>query len=158
MNNAMVHAPLSSEGHIGIMTSGLPSKNTYSCLLQLQVWWLLQCRGWVVCLEGLNGSLEPLLFDFKELPLWSMADADEYTHDPPMIDVDLSNAIPEASPSTRAKDPLGLNLRGALEQLHWASPAAPTLLHNTSLQGHNHPQQPWEFLPQLGKQKILPGL
>ena len=27
MNNAVAHAPLSSEGHIGVMTSGLPSRN-----------------------------------------------------------------------------------------------------------------------------------
>ena len=42
-----------------------------------------------------------------------------------MIDVDLSNAVPEVPPSTRAEDPLGLNLRGALEQLQQASPATP---------------------------------
>ena len=69
MNDAMAHAPLSSERHIGIMTGGLPNRNACSHLHQLQVWWLLQCRGKVVCLEGLNGSLKPLLFDLKELPL-----------------------------------------------------------------------------------------
>ena len=42
-----------------------------------------------------------------------------------MIDVDLSGTEPEVPPSTRVEDPLSLNLRGPLEQLWWASPAAP---------------------------------
>ena len=73
MNDTMAHMPLSSEGHIGITTEGLPSTNTCSHLDHLQVWRLLQCRGQVVCPEGLNGSLKGLLFDFKELPLWNAA-------------------------------------------------------------------------------------
>ena len=77
MNDAMAHAPLSSEGHIGIMTSGLPSRNACGHLNQLLVWRLLQCGGWVVCPEGLNGGLKPLLFDFKELLLWNVANVDE---------------------------------------------------------------------------------
>ena len=77
MNDAMAHTPFSSEGHIGIMTGGLPSRNACDCLNQIQVWQLLQCRDQVVCLEGLNGSLKPLLFNFKELPLWSTSNADE---------------------------------------------------------------------------------
>ena len=76
--------------------------------------------------EGLNGSLEALLFDFKELPLWNAANADEPIQDPPMIDVDLSDIEPKVPPSTRVEDPLSLNLRGALEQLQQASPAAPS--------------------------------
>ena len=79
MNDAVAHAPLSSEGHIGVMTSGLPSRNSCGHLQQLQVWQLLQCGGQVVCLEGLNGGLEPFLFDVKELPLWNVANADEPT-------------------------------------------------------------------------------
>ena len=71
----------------------------------------------MVCPEGLNRNLKPLLFDFKELPLWNVANMDEPAQDPPMIDVDLSDVEPKASPSTRAEDPLSLNLRGALEQL-----------------------------------------
>ena len=117
MNNAMAHAPLSSEGHIGIMTDGLPSRNTCGFLHQLQVWWLQQCGGHVVCSDGLKGSLKPLLFNFKELPLWSMANADESAIDPTMIEVNLVLEVP---PPTRAEDPLGLNLRGTLEQLWWA--------------------------------------
>ena len=77
MNDAMVHAPLSSGVHIGIMASGLPCRNTCGCLHQLQVWWLLQCGGQVVCLDGLNGSLKSLLFNFKELLLWNVANMDE---------------------------------------------------------------------------------
>ena len=158
MNDAVAHTPLSSEGHIGVMTGGLPSRNTCSHLYQLQVWQLLQCRGQVVCPEGLNRSLEPLLFNFKELPLWSMANTDEPTHDLPMMDVDLSNMVPEVSSFTRADNPLGLNLRGTLEQLCGLPLPLPTHPHSTSLPGHNHCQQPWDLLPQLGKQKIPLGL
>ena len=117
MNDTMAHAPLSSEGHIGIITEGLPSMNACGHLNQLQVQRLLQCGGWVVCPEGLNGSLKALLFDLKELPLWNAANTDEPTQDLPMIDVDLSGAEAEVPPSTIVEDPLGLNLRGALEQL-----------------------------------------
>ena len=79
MDDAMAHMPLSSEGNIGVMTKGLPSMNACSHLNQLQVQRLLQCRGQVVCPEGLNGSLKALLFDFKELPPWNVANADEPT-------------------------------------------------------------------------------
>ena len=79
MNDAVAHVPLSSEGHIGIMTEGLPSMNACGHLNQLQVQRLLQCRGWVVCPEGLNGSFEALLFDFKELSLWNVANMGEPT-------------------------------------------------------------------------------
>ena len=41
MNDAVAHVPLSSEGHIGIMTGGLPSCNACSHLHQLHVWQLL---------------------------------------------------------------------------------------------------------------------
>ena len=58
MNDAVAHVPLSSEGHIVIMTSGLPSRNAWGHLDQLWVWRLLQCRGQVACSEGLNGSLK----------------------------------------------------------------------------------------------------
>ena len=49
MNDAVAHTSLSSEGHIDIMTDGMPSTNACSCLNQLQVWKLLQCRGQMVC-------------------------------------------------------------------------------------------------------------
>ena len=35
MKDAMTHMPLSSEGHIGIMTDGIPGMNACSCLDQL---------------------------------------------------------------------------------------------------------------------------
>ena len=38
MNDTMAHIPLSSEGHIGIMTGGLPRMNACGHLNQLQVW------------------------------------------------------------------------------------------------------------------------
>ena len=126
MNDNMAHVPLSNERHIGIMTEGLASMNACGCLNQLQVQRLLQCGGQVVCPKGLNGSLDTLLFDFKELLLWNAANADEPTQDLPMIGVKLTGMEPKVPPSTRVEDPLGLNLRGALKQLQWASPAAPS--------------------------------
>ena len=56
MNDTVAHMPLSSEGHIGVMTDGIPSMNACSCLDQLQVQKLLQCEGWVVFPEGKNGG------------------------------------------------------------------------------------------------------
>ena len=117
MNDIMAHMPLSGKRHIGIMTSDLPSWNACSHLHQLCVWWLLQCRGQVVCPDGLNGGLEPLMFNFKEIPLWNVASTGESSQDPSMMDVDLGNAVHAASPSAKAEDPLGLNFRGTLEEL-----------------------------------------
>ena len=138
------------------------------CLDQLQVQRLLQCRGWVVCPEGLNGSLKALLFDFKELPLWNAANADEPTQDPPMIDVDLSGAEPEVPPSTRVEDPLSLNLRGALEQLQWASPAAPhspsqyitsrTQLPSAALGAPSPARETENSLRSVGTEPVIPTL
>ena len=79
MNDAMTHTLLSSEGHIGIMTDGKPSMNTCGQLDQLQVWKLLQCRGQVVCPEGVNGGLKALLFDFEDLPLRNVTTINEPT-------------------------------------------------------------------------------
>ena len=42
MNDTMAYMPLSSEGHIGIMTDSIPSTNACGHLDQLQVWKLLQ--------------------------------------------------------------------------------------------------------------------
>ena len=64
MNDAVAHAPLSSERHPGIMTDGIPSMNACGHLDQFQVQKLLQCGGQVGCPEGLNGDLEALLFNF----------------------------------------------------------------------------------------------
>ena len=100
MNDAMIHAPLSSIGHIGVMTSDLPSQNACVCLHQICMWQLLQCGGWVVCLDGLNGGLEPLMFNFKGLPLWNMADMARSSKNPSMMDVDLGNTIHVAFSST----------------------------------------------------------
>ena len=41
MNDAMAQTPLSSKGHIGVMTNGMPSTNACGHLEQLQVWKLL---------------------------------------------------------------------------------------------------------------------
>ena len=98
MNDAMAHALLSSKGHIGVMTGDLPSWNTCGHLYQLCVWQLLQCGGWMVCPDGLNGGLEPLLFNFKELLLWNVANVGESSRDRSRMDVDIGNAVHVASP------------------------------------------------------------
>ena len=117
MNDAMTHMLLSSVGHIGVMTSDLPSWNACGCLHYIWMWKLLQCGGQVVCPDGLNGGLEPTMFNFKELPLWNMADAAKSSRDPSMIDVDLGDVICVASSSTQTEDPLGLSSGGTVEQL-----------------------------------------
>ena len=121
MNDTMAHMLLSSVGHIGVMTDDLPSQNTCGCLHQICMWQLFQCRGHMVCLDGLNGGLEPLMFNFKELPLWNMA---ESSKDPSMMDVDLGNMICAASSTTQTEDPLSLTSRGTVEQFPPISLAA----------------------------------
>ena len=103
MNDAMAHMLLSSVWHIGTMTGDLPSQNACGHLHQLCVQQLLQCRGWVVCLDGLNGELESLVFNFKELPLWNVANMGESSRDPSMIDVDLGDVVHTASPPLEQK-------------------------------------------------------
>ena len=145
MNNAMTHAPLSSEGHIGTMTGNLPSQNTCSHLHQLCMWQLLQCRSWVVCPDGLNGGLEPLMFNFKELPLWNRANVGESSRDPSMMDVDLGYMVCMAS--TWAEDPLGMSSRGTMEQPPLASLATLPLHCNTLPPGHKLCHHPWDPCP-----------
>ena len=116
MNNAVAHALLSSKGHIGIMTGDIPSENACSHLHQLHMWQLLQCRRWVVCPDGINGGLEPLMFNFKELPLWNTANVGESSRDPSMMRMDLDDVVCMVSPSTWAEDPLGLSSRETMEQ------------------------------------------
>ena len=125
MNDAVAHMLLSSIGHIGVMTGDLPSQSTCGHLHQIHMWQLLQCGGQVVCPDGLNGGLEPLVFNFKELPLWNVADMARSSKDPSMMDVDLGNAIHVASSSTQMDDCLGLTSRGTMEQLPLVSLAAP---------------------------------
>ena len=125
MNNAVAHMPLSSEGHTGSMTSDVPSWNAHGHLHQLCVWQLLQCESWVVCPDGQNGGLEPLMFDFKELPLWNTANVGELCRDPSLIDVDLDDVLYAASPSIQVEDLLSLSSRGTLEQPSLASLATP---------------------------------
>ena len=52
MNEAVAHVPLTSEGHIGIMTDGIPGRNACGQLDQLHMQKVLQCGGWVVPLRG----------------------------------------------------------------------------------------------------------
>ena len=79
MNNAILHVPLSSEGHFSILMEGKPQRNPCGFLHQLQTWRLLQYGEWVVCPGGLNAGIEALVFNFEELPLWHMATMGEAT-------------------------------------------------------------------------------
>ena len=143
MNDTMTHVPLSSEGHIGTMTDGMPNMNACGHLHQLQVWMLLQSGSLVVCTEGLNEKLKALQFNFEELPLWNAATMGEPTQDPPLIEVDLSctepedmmttpqapttKLIPSLLPAAVIEPPhdiataINLHLQGALEWLLWTS-------------------------------------
>ena len=160
MNDAMAHAPVSSEGYIGIMTDGMPSTNACGHLDQLQVWKLLQCGNWVVCPEGINGGLKALLFDFKELPLWNVASGDESTWDLPLIEVNLNGTEPEATNTTpvipffpAVKPPCGiavainLHLQGPLNGCSCLPPQAqPPSLSIAHLEGSCH-LEPWGLHP-----------
>ena len=127
MNDAMAHTLLSSKGHIGIMTADLPSQKACIHLHQLCMWQLLQCGGWVVCPDRLNGGLELLMFNHKELYLWNVVDVGESSQDPSRMGVDLGNMVHVASSSTIAEDSLGPNFRVTLEKL-WlaAAPHSPS--------------------------------
>ena len=114
---------------------------------KLQVQKLLQCKGQVVCPKGLNGGLEALLFDFKELPLCDVGTTDEPTQDLPLIEVNLNGMAPEALPSTRAEDPL--SLKGT-------DPAICDLMAN-SLQAFPHVVMP-ENIPSIIQVSHSPSL
>ena len=62
-------------------------------------------------------GLEPLMFNFKEVPLWNVADMAKSSKDPSMMDVDLGNMICMASSSTWTQNPLSLSSGGTVEQL-----------------------------------------
>ena len=93
-NNTILHMPLSSEGHFGILIECVPQRNPWGLLHQLQAWRLLQCREWVVCPEGLNVGIEALVFNFEDQPLWNMATVGEAGQDSSMIEVDLCSTKP----------------------------------------------------------------
>ena len=156
----MNHAPLSSEGHIGIVTDNMPSMNACSHLDQLQVWKLLQCGGQVVCPEGLNGGLKALLFDFEELLLWNATTTDETTCNPSLIEEDLSSMEPEVTNTTPAlplfpaieppcdiATAFKLHLQVAFEWLQWTSPATSDPILQHSIPGRKPPSVAWGFCP-----------
>ena len=82
MNDAILHALLSSKGHLVVLMEGKLQRNPCGLLHQLQAWRLLQYRRQVVCPRGLNAGLDTLVFDFEELQLWKAATTDEATSDP----------------------------------------------------------------------------
>ena len=60
LKESTLHVPLSNEGYISTTIDGVLSRSAYRHFCQLQVQRLLQCGSHLVCLEGLNGGLEPV--------------------------------------------------------------------------------------------------
>ena len=125
------------------MMDGAPNVDAHNWFHQLQVCKLLQHKDMVVCLEDLNGDTETLQFTFQELPFWDAAAASEPTHEPQLMEVDLSGVQPEsvtmaiqtpnstpilpppagtAGPSGNITAAINLQLIGAMELLQQASP------------------------------------
>ena len=90
LNKDALHVPCSNEGHISAMIDWAPSRSTCRHLHQLGVCKLLQCRGQVVYLIGLNGGLEPVLHSLPKLPVWDMNTLSRPVHKPLLLQVDLS--------------------------------------------------------------------
>ena len=124
--------------------------------------------GWFAP-EVLNGGLEALLFNFKELPLCNVAGLDEPTQDLSFTEVDLSIMEPEVITTAPIPPPFQpLNLCVTLwwpstytSRGPWNScsglppqPQPPSL--NTACLGGSHHLWPWGLHPPP-EQKILPG-
>ena len=146
MNNAIVNAPLSSKGHLSVLTEDKPQRNPCGFIHQLQAWKLLQCRERVVCTQALNMGLDALIFDFAELLLWDIATMAEAAQNPTMIEVDLCCMPPEAMSTTQAPShvyasttcptitkTLNLHIEGAFKQVQQTSPTTltPVYQHST---------------------------
>ena len=146
MNDTILHAPLSSKGHLGILMEGKPQRNPWGFLHQLHAWKLLQCLEWVVCPVGLNMGLDTLVFDFMELPLLDMATTGEAAWNPTMIEVDLSCMPHKAMSTTLAASHVSasetwptiaktfnLHIEGAFKQVQQTSPTTsmPISQHST---------------------------
>ena len=65
LNEGALHVPLSIEGDISAMIDRAPSRNACGHLCQLEVHKLWQHGDQVVCPEGLNRGLEPVLLFSK---------------------------------------------------------------------------------------------
>ena len=163
MSNTVLHVPLSSKGHLGILKECKPQRSLCGLLHQLQAWRLLQCGKWLVCPGGLNAGLNALVFNFKEMPLWNVATTGEATRDPSMIEVDLCGMKPKAisttsvpplfstiKPQPNITETLNLHIQGALERLQWTCPATSMPISQHSTPGRKPPSMamgaplPWE--------------
>ena len=134
----------------------------------------------VVCQEGLNSELEALQFTFQELPLWDVTTPSEPTHEPQLIEVDLSSVQPGSgttaiqTPTTTPVLPplwpiplspprtLPLQRSTCISGEPWSGcsglPQSPQpLFPGTILQGDSHHQWPWGLHPHLEEQKIPSG-
>ena len=85
--------PYPMRAHISAMIDGVPSRRTHGHLHQLEVHKLLQCGNHVVCPEGLNGGLEPVLPLLPKLPIWDMNTLGRPVHKPLLLQVDLFHAM-----------------------------------------------------------------
>ena len=94
LNEEALHVPLSNEGHISVMIDGVvPSRSTCRHLHKLEVCKLLQCGDQVVCPNGMNGGLEPVLLSLPKLPIWNMDTLSRPVHKPLLLQVDLSHVM-----------------------------------------------------------------
>ena len=96
LNDTVLHIPLSSKRHLGVLMEGKPQRNPCGLLHQLQAWRLLQCGKQMVCSGGLNAGLNALVFNLEELPLWNVATTVEASRHPSMIEVDLCDTKSKA--------------------------------------------------------------
>ena len=94
LNEGALHVSLSSEGHTSAMINGALSRSACRHLCQLQVQKLLQCRSYVLCLEGLNRGLEPVQLSVPQPPMWDTNTLGRSAHESLFLQVDLSWAMP----------------------------------------------------------------
>ena len=108
----------------------------------------------------LNRGLKALLFNFKELPLWNVATADEPTQDLLQIEVELNGTEPEATNLTLvpslflAIEPpdditvaFNLHLQVALEWLQQTSPKISASISQHNMPGRKLPSVTLGVLP-----------
>ena len=146
INNAMLHAMLSSKGHLGILTEGKPQRNPCSLLHQLQAWRLLQNGKWMVCPGGLNAGLNALVFYFRschsgtQLPLMKLPETPPWYRwtsvawNPRLLVPPQCHPFSLLlNPSLILPKPLTSIFRGALDRLHqtFPAPSMPVSQHST---------------------------
>ena len=94
LNKDTQHVPLSKEGHLNTMINGMPSRNIWGHLCQLEVHQLLQCGDQVAYPKGLNRGLEPMLTSLTASLAQGMNMLGAPSHEPSFLPVGLSQVTP----------------------------------------------------------------